>query len=90
MTTTREAFKVGETATFTYSFEPDPTSEISARLAHRTGQTVTVLRVETNDAPEGWTFTERMEEGTPWTYGVRFEDGHQDTVFEDELTEAGA
>jgi hypothetical protein len=90
MFNTQRDFEAGDTAVFAYSLPPDASSEISARLAHRSGQPVTVLEREANDAPEGWTFAERMEAGTLWTYVVRFADGHIDTAFEDELTEATA
>ena len=87
-TATRETFAPGESVVFTYSLAPDKTSDISARLAHRTGQTVTVLSFDINDG-EGLTFAERMEAATPGTYSVLFPDGHVDTVFEDELADHG-
>jgi hypothetical protein len=39
----RDQWTPGATAQFDYSLAPDPTSDISTRLAHRSGQTVTVL-----------------------------------------------
>jgi hypothetical protein len=89
--THRDEWKPGQRATFTYSFAPDPASDISARLAHRTGQVVEVLSEEDADKvrPEMPTLTERMDAGMPICYRVRFPDGHEDSAFEDELTEAG-
>lgn len=76
----------GTRATFTYSLPEDSASEISARLFHRTGETVETLRLNDHDAWEGSTAAERMDEGVPLSYKVRFPDGHEDTAFEDELS----
>jgi hypothetical protein len=81
----------GEHAVFTYSLAEDSTSEISARLFHRTGSFVTIIGrdadgVDDND-PELATLAQRGEAGSLRTYRVQFDDGHVDDAFEDELSE---
>lgn len=79
-----ERWNSGEQAVFDYSLPNDPTSEIAARLHHRTGQIVTVLGEAEHDGTEP-TFVERADAGAPIVYTIRFPDGHEDTAFEDEV-----
>ena len=81
----QDIIETGARVRFAYGLPADPSSEISERLAHRSGQMVEVLGFEPNDAEEGSTAEERADAGTPVTYAVRFPDGHTDTAFEDEL-----
>lgn len=85
----RDRWEPGTQAVFTYSLAPDPTSEVSARLAHRSGTPVTVLAEQDPDGvrAELPTLRERADAAALLTYRVRFADGHEDDAFEDELAE---
>jgi hypothetical protein len=81
-----------ERAIFTYSLPFDENSDICGRLHHRTGETVTVIELNDRDQNEPWlrempTISGRADEGALVSYAVRFPDGHEDTAFEDELSE---
>lgn len=77
----------GQEAIFRYGLAPDPDSDISARLAHRSGETVEVLGESASDADfDAYpTLQDRMNAGCLAVYLVRFDDGHEDIAFEDEL-----
>lgn len=78
----------GERAIFTYSLAFDPASDIGARLHHRTGQAVTVVergQDDCDDSGEFATLAARADAASLRVYEIRFEDGHVDTAFEDEL-----
>lgn len=80
----------GERATFTYSLDNDAASSIAARLFPRSGSVVVVggRCDDFADAdPELSTLAQRADAGALRVYSIRFEDGHEDSAFEDELSE---
>lgn len=82
---TRESWEPGETAHYEYHCLESPESS-DAHLWRRSHQPVTVLhRNEGEPGAEKMTKTERGEEGIPFTYRVRFPDGHEGDAWEDEL-----
>ena len=80
----KESWSPGERAHFEYHCLESPDSS-DAEIWYRSHQQVTVLKEEESDAWEGSTFEERGEEGQPKLYQVRFDDGLEWSVFEDEL-----
>lgn len=79
-----QAFKPGDTAWFEcHCLESYESSD--AELWYRTHQKVTVLSLTPGDGI-GLTLQERVECGQPFTYVVRFEDGHEGDAWEDELS----
>lgn len=80
----REQWQPGDTAWFEYHCLEAAESP-DAPVWYRSHQRVTVLSLDRNDAPASSTFTERSTDGTPYTYRVRFSDGLEWDVFEDEL-----
>lgn len=82
----RESWKAGEEAWFEYHcLESD--ESVDAPVWHRSHQRVTVLDMNEGDG-EDMTREERDENGFPFTYKVRFEDGLEWDVFEDELSDS--
>lgn len=82
---TKERWNPGETAHYEYHCLESPESS-DAHLWYRSHQPVTVLhRNEGEPEAEHMTKEERGEEGIPWTYRVRFRDGHEGDAWEDEL-----
>ena len=84
----KEKWNPGERAWFEYHCWESPESG-DADLWYRSHQRVTVIRMTEDTehyADDGWTFAERAEAGEPNCYYVRFPDGHEGTVFEDELS----
>jgi hypothetical protein len=60
-----------------------------AQLWYRSHQRVTVLGLDPDsDVPDIPTKAERADEGQPLVYRVRFADGHEGSVFEDELLDS--
>ena len=87
----RERWGVGDGAWFEYHGLESPESS-DAEIWYRSHQEVIVIDGPSYDgksvdgAEEPWPpFAERQEEGVPWCYQVRFADGLEWTVFEDEL-----
>lgn len=81
---------VGSVALFTYNCDrSDGSNHVEWR--RRTGQRVTVVAL---DAPaDGWarsTREERIAAAMPFTYTVRWADGFEGSVFEDEILPAAA
>ena len=56
-----------------------------AELWYHSHQEVQVGQCCNPEYAEGTTWKERMEEGIPLVYSVKFQDGFQGDVFEDEL-----
>lgn len=83
-TATRERWQVGERAWFEYHCWESPRSQDAPAWYH-SHQQVTVLAVDENDSA-GMTRAERDDAAMPFTYTVRFDDGLEWAVFEDELT----
>lgn len=79
----REHWAHGERAFFEYHCNQSHDSE-DAQLWYRSHQEVTVLGRGDDDGHAA-THAERAENGTPRIYSVRFDDGHEGEVFEDEL-----
>lgn len=80
-----ETWKPGDQPWFEYHcFESDESADAPAW--YRSHQKVTVLSMDENDSA-GMTRAERDEAGMPFTYTVRFKDGLEWDVFEDELSE---
>ena len=78
-----ESWRPGDKAHFEYHCYESPDSA-DAPIWYRSHQCVTVLAEEDSDG--GWgTFEERRDAGTPKCYRVRFKDGLEWSVFEDEL-----
>lgn len=80
----KEAWQTGEKAWFEYHCLESPESS-DAEAWYHSHQRCIVLAEEPSDAWEGSTFKERGEEGQPKLYRVRFNDGIEWAVFEDEL-----
>ncbi len=79
----REAWQPGARAWFEYHYRESPESS-DAELWYRSHQQVTVLgRGRDEDWPG--TFADRAGAGCPDVYAVRFADGYEGTVSEDEL-----
>lgn len=80
----KEAWQAGDVAFFEYHCNE---SHDSAHAAwwYRSHQTVTVLGESDHDGEDGSTWMERAEDGTPKCYEVRWADGFEGAVFEDEL-----
>lgn len=88
MTTTDPGYSPGDEAWFEYHCL-ESLESADAHLWLRSHQRVTIVTAaETNDAMPGMTFVERMEEGTPWTYTIRFADGTTGCAVEDELMDS--
>lgn len=81
----REVWQVGESAWFEYHCNESPESP-DAPAWHHSHQRVTILDMCENDGG-GLTRAERMDAGQQFTYTVRFADGLEWCVFEDELSE---
>ena len=80
----KEEWQSGEQPHFEYHcLESDESGD--APLWHRSHQQVQVLHRNEPEKGTPATFSERGEEGMPHTYRVRFGDGHEGDVFEDEL-----
>ena len=79
----REHWSPGETAWFEYHcYEGHDSGD--AKAWYHSHQRVTVIKEGDHDGHWG-TFKERMDAGTPKCYRVRFADGLEWDVFEDEL-----
>lgn len=74
----------GQRAWFEYHCWESPESN-DAEVWYHSHQQVTVLERHVNDGA-GMSWAGRMEAGQPYTYTVRFDDGLEWGVFEDELT----
>jgi len=85
----KERWEPGERAYFEYHCNQAHDSA-HAQWWYRSHQPVTVLALITSDAPSGWSMDDRGEGGTPRTYRVRWDDGEEGDVFEDELLESDA
>lgn len=85
---TREQWQPGDRAHFEYHCLESPEST-DAEAWYRSHRPVTVLAPGEGDGWEGGyadsTRVERAEDGVPRTYRVRWDDGHEHDVFEDEL-----
>ena len=79
----KDQWNKDEQAWFEYHCLESPNS-IDAKLWYHSHQLVTVLSIEPSDAV-GDTYLEREENGQPQLYLVRFPDGWEYSVFEDEL-----
>ena len=84
---TREHWNPGERAWFEYHCNESHASA-HAEVWYRSHQRVSVL--EMNEAGEGETALDRGENGCPRCYRVRWDDGFEFDVFEDELTTSRA
>lgn len=80
----RDSWGPGERALFEHHGREGDTS-FDPALGRRSLSGVTVLGVANRASVQGLTFFQRGENGSPLTYRVRFDDGHETTVFEDEL-----
>jgi hypothetical protein len=80
----KEAWLPGESAWFEYHCNESPDS-VDAPAWYRSHQQVTVLGEADNDGWKGSTFIQRSHAATPKVYNVRFADGLEWAVFEDEL-----
>ena len=83
-----ESWAIGSRPYFEYHcYEGHDSAD--AQLWYHSHQQVTVLRRnvedETANGVEGYTFVERSESGAPANYTVRFDDGVEGCVMEDEL-----
>lgn len=85
----REQWNPDDVTWFEYHCNESPDSE-DAPAWYRSHQQVTVLRQGDNDGWEGSTFIQRSHACTPRTYIVRFADGLEWAVFEDELVNSPA
>lgn len=86
----KEAWQPGEIAWFEYHCWESPDSG-DAEIWYRSHQQVTILHEGDHDGWSGSSFIQRGHAGTPKTYRVRWLDGYEDDVFEDELlTDAAA
>jgi hypothetical protein len=56
-----------------------------AKLWYHSHQVVEILSCENDDEFGDLTFEERIDNGTPLVYKVKFSDGFKSEVFEDEL-----
>lgn len=83
---TRDTWEVGEQAWFEYHCL-ESSESADAPVWYRSHQRVTVLDMEENDGAD-MTREERSANGCPFTYTVRFEDGLEWDVFEDELSDS--
>lgn len=74
---------------FEYHCWESPKSQ-DAELWYRSHQKIEVLGLSPNHEKCGLEMTrnERMEEGVPLTYEIRFADGFEGTAFEDEILES--
>lgn len=81
-TFTKDSWAAGETAYFEYHCNRSHDSE-DAPQWYRSHDTVTVLRFDHEGSAD--TLDRRLEIGEPSSYIVRFEDGFEGGVFEDEL-----
>lgn len=82
----RNQWQPGAEAWFEYHcWESEDSND--ADLWHRSHQKVTVVAEYECDGQREYlpTFEDRCEAGMPLTYGVRWSDGHQGAVWEDEL-----
>ena len=79
-----EAWQPGDTAWFEYHCNESPDSA-DAEVWYRSHQQITVLGEADHDGWPGSTFIERSEAGQPKVYRVRWADGFEYSVFEDEL-----
>lgn len=80
----REAWQPGETAWFEYHCNESPDSA-HAEWWYRSQEQVTVLGEADHDGWEGSTFADRAEAAQPKVYKIRWADGFEGDVFEDEL-----
>lgn len=83
----RDEWKVGDTAWFEYHCSESEDSD-DADLWYRSHQQVTVVDVpnpEDYSYGDGKTLEERMENASPRSYTVKFSDGVESRVIEDEL-----
>lgn len=82
----KDIFKIGNEYFFEYHcLESHDSSD--AELWYKSHQKVTILEILEPDFTPSKTFKERMEEGLPLTYLVRFNDGFTYHAMEDELME---
>lgn len=83
--TTREKWAPGDTAYFEYHcYEGHDSGD--AQAWYRSHQEVTVIcRDDVEEGSLGQTYAERAESCWPWTYTVRWADGFEYSVWEDEL-----
>lgn len=79
---------IGDQAWFEYHCNESPDSP-DAPAWYRSHQRVVILSLQENDGA-GLTREERAEWGQPYTYTVRFPDGLEWCVFEDEISETQA
>lgn len=87
----REEWAPGETAWFEYACLESHESSDAELWYHSHQQVVVLGRAEADgwdDYYAGSTFRERMEDGAPRAYTVRFVDGLEYTAMEDELVES--
>lgn len=82
----QQSWEPGQIAFFEYHCLESHDSA-DTELGYRSHSTVTVSGRDHDEQMEthGWNYQQRCEEGMPNVYAVRFPDGYQDTVFEDEL-----
>ena len=85
---TREQWLPGERAWFEYHCWESPESN-DAEVWYRSHQQVTVLNMHLNGT-DGMTLAEREDAAMIRTYTVRFDDGLEWGVWEDELTDSPA
>ncbi len=82
-----EGWNPGDLAHFEYHcYEGEDSAD--AELWHRTHQQVTVISGPYSDpsfGPPAGTAAERADNGLPFTYTIRFTDGHEGDAWEDEL-----
>jgi hypothetical protein len=80
----KEAWQPGDVAHFEYHCNESADSA-HAEWWYRSHQQVTVLGEADHDGWPGSTFIERSNAGQPKVYDIRWSDGFEGAVFEDEL-----
>ena len=78
---------IGQRFWFEYHCWEDPRSS-DAEIWYRSHQQVTVIGEADHDGDKTHTFEERCEDGCQCVYRVRFDDGLEWDLFEDELLDS--
>ena len=83
----KEVRKEGESVLFEYHC-CESYDSADVELWYRSHSRVTVLDCDNSDDFGNMTFIERVENGCPLIYHIRFKDGHIGAAFEDELLDS--